>query len=147
MNHIANHKFHLSKFLLSFSSCLLLLLTLTFTFALTLALASPVSAAPPTGWTDPTGNQPPTICDLEFVFVRVVQAAVSLIGLAAFIMLIIGGFKFITSGGDSKATEQARSTITVAIAGIALLVSSIFILKFIQYFTGVDVLSFAVCKP
>lgn len=111
----------------------------------TLTLTTPIFAAP-TNWSSTNSNVPATICDFEFVFSRAVTAAVALIGLAVLIMLIMGGFKLITSGGDAKASEQARSTMTLAIGGLALLVGSIFILKFIQFFTGVDILNFAVCK-
>lgn len=94
----------------------------------------------------PPASTPARLCDLDFIFSRVVTAAVGLIGLAVFIMLLVGGFKLITSGGDAKATDSARNTITFAIVGLAFLVASFFILRFIKFFTGVDVLTFTVMQ-
>lgn len=112
-----------------------------------LFLPAPVLAAAPANW-GTTADQPAQLCKgLEFVFTRSVQAAVGLVGLATFIMLLMGGIKLITSGGEAKQTTEARNTITFAVAGLALLVLSIFILRFIKTFTGVDVLTFAVCRP
>jgi hypothetical protein len=59
-------------------------------------------------------------------------------------MLIMGGFKFITAGGDPKAIEGAKKTLTYAIMGIVLVALSFLILQFISTFTGVDVTQFKI---
>lgn len=102
------------------------------------------SLAAPAPWSDPTAFAPANFCDLENVFSLAASAITALIGLASFISLINGGFKLVTSGGDAKAVEAAHKTITFALLGIILLVSSIFIFRFIQYFTGVNVLTFTI---
>lgn len=43
-----------------------------------------------------------------------------IVGFAAVIMIIIGGFKFITAGGDSGAVASARSTIIYALIGLVI---------------------------
>lgn len=54
------------------------------------------------------------------------------VGGVAVIMLIYGGFKFVTSGGDSDGTKKARNTIIYAAVGLAivLLAQSIVIFVF-----------------
>jgi hypothetical protein len=127
-------------------STFLLTLTLTLT-SIGPVLAAPIvpPPAPPVGW-GTSADEPAQLCTgLEFVFSRAVQALVGIVGLVIFIMLIVGGFKLITSGGDPKAAEAAKNTLTHAAIGAALLVLSIFILRLIAQFTGVDVRTFKVC--
>ncbi len=85
-----------------------------------------------------------TIKDLEFLFGNVVSAALGLAGIVLFILLLVGGFKYITSGGDPKATESAQKTITYAILGLILILVSFLILVLIKTITGVDVTKFNV---
>jgi len=98
-------------------------------------------------WSDPTGGKPATLKDLETVFSRVVSSAVELAVVVFFLMLIWGGFKYITSGGDPKATESAQKTLTNAILGIVLLIGIWLILQFIKVFTGLDVTIFNIPTP
>ena len=41
-----------------------------------------------------------------------------IVGVAAVIMIIISGFRFVTSGGDANATKSARSGIIYAVVGL-----------------------------
>ncbi len=54
------------------------------------------------------------------------------VGVASVIMIIIGGIRFVTSGGDSTKVNSARNTIIYAIVGIfvALLAQSIIVFIF-----------------
>lgn len=65
-------------------------------------------------------------------------AAIYLAGVAAVIFLIIGGIKFITSGGDQVKAGQAKKTITFAIVGLVIIVFSFFIIKVIATITGAN---------
>ena len=51
----------------------------------------------------------PTIKCLEIVFSNILVVAVSLAALALFVMFLVGGFKFLTAGGDPKAVASAKS--------------------------------------
>lgn len=86
----------------------------------------------------------PTLKCLEVVFARILQIFVSLAVLALFVMLVIGGFKYLTSGGDQKKTAEAQQTMTYAIAGIVLMVLAFLIFKLIENFTGVTVTKFEI---
>ena len=81
---------------------------------------------------------------LECVFGRVIGAILGLAGIVLFIMLVVGGFQYMTAGGDPKAVEQAKNTLTYAIGGIILMALSFLILVLIKTFTGVDVTQFKI---
>lgn len=83
------------------------------------------------------GGEVATIQCLECIILQVFHIAVRLAGIAVFIMLIIGGFRYLTSGGDPKGAESARKTITYAIFGLVLILAAWFILNFISTFTGI----------
>ncbi len=85
-----------------------------------------------------------TIADLGVVFGNVVRTMLGLAGIIFFIFLLMGGFKYITSGGDPKAVEGAQKTITMALMGLVFIVVSYLILVLIKTITGVDVTQFKV---
>ncbi len=82
--------------------------------------------------------------DLEGVFGNVVSVVLGLAGIVLFIMIILGGFSYITSGGDPKKVESARNTLTYAIGGMIFIALAYLILKFIEVFTGVPVTEFKI---
>lgn len=92
-------------------------------------------------------NDPAQLSDLEFVFGKVVTSLLALGGIVLFLMLLSGGFKYLTSGGDPKATETAQKTLTYAIGGMVLLAGSYMILRIISDFTGADVTNFVIVRP
>lgn len=92
------------------------------------------------------GPDPANLTKLEGVFSNVVGAVLGLAGIALFIMLIVGGFQYITSGGDPKRAEAARHTLTSAIVGLVLVALAFLILRFIAEFTGADVLNFVIYR-
>lgn len=74
----------------------------------------------------------------------VVGGLVTLLFIAAIIValfyLIWGGFKWLTSGGDKGAVQQAREHIVAAIIGLVVIFLSYFILNILlQFFLGVDI--------
>ena len=82
-------------------------------------------------------NDVATIQGFECIFQNLLQVATTLAGIALFIMLLVGGFKYLTSGGDPKGSEQAKGTMTSAVLGIIVLIGAWLILKFIAEFTGI----------
>lgn len=79
---------------------------------------------------------PPTLQSLETVFENVVKSLLALGGITLFIMLLIGGFKYLTAGSDPKAAQAASNTLTYAIGGLVLLAGSYLILLIIGTITG-----------
>jgi len=90
---------------------------------------------------------PAQLSQLNDVFKNLVSALLALGGIVLFLMLLSGGFKYLTSGGDPKATEGAKNTLTYAISGMVLLVGSYLILRIISDFTGADVTNFSITNP
>lgn len=54
-----------------------------------------------------------------------------IVGVVAVVMIIIGGFKFVTSGGDAQATASARTTIIYALVGLAAVALAQGMVKFV----------------
>lgn len=92
----------------------------------------------------PVLDDVPQLTGLNDIFAKIISYVLALGAIVLFVMLIIGGFKFITSGGDAKITQEAKKTITAAIGGIALLALSFLILKLIEQFTGVTLTTFSI---
>lgn len=58
--------------------------------------------------------------DLNNVFKTVANIMLFLVGAIAVIMLIVGGLRYVTSGGDQTAVTSAKNTILYAIVGIVV---------------------------
>ena len=86
----------------------------------------------------------PTLKCLEGVYRQILTVVLSIAVLALFIMLITGGFRYLTSKGDPKAAQTARQTMTYAMIGIVLLVLAYIGFALIKVFTGVDVFKFEI---
>ena len=91
-------------------------------------------------------NDVPMFSELEGLFGNLVSAIIGLGGIVLFIMLVIGGYSFITSKGQPPKIEAARKIITHAILGIIIIALSYLFLKVISTFTGVDVTIFNVTQ-
>ena len=55
-------------------------------------------------------------------------------------ILVIGGIKWILSGGDKAHTEGARNQITAALVGLVIVFSAWAIIQLINTFFGVNIL-------
>lgn len=58
--------------------------------------------------------------------------AFSLVGLVAFVYLLFGSFKYLTSGGDEKAIDSAKHTITAALIGLVITFLAYSIIKVLE---------------
>ena len=54
-----------------------------------------------------------------------------IVGTVCVIMIIIGGFKYVTSNGDSNNVSSAKNTILYAIIGLVIVALSQFIVRFV----------------
>ena len=61
-----------------------------------------------------------------------------------FFILVIGGIRWIASGGDKAQTEAARNQITAALVGLVIVFAAWAILALIKTFFGVDVFSLTI---
>lgn len=54
-----------------------------------------------------------------------------IVGIISVIMIVYGGFKYITSGGDSSKVTSAKNAIIYAIIGLVIVAAAQFIVKFV----------------
>jgi hypothetical protein len=129
------------------------LFTFVFTGLLFLLTAAPASAQGTQAWSGvctETGNAygVATIQGLQCLVGNLLQVAVSGIGLAGFVMLILGSFRYLLSGGNAKGIDEGKNTMTYAIVGLVVSISAYFILRLISDFTGVrSILNFVIPMP
>ncbi|MBU1104300.1 hypothetical protein L6255_03740 [Candidatus Parcubacteria bacterium] len=98
------------------------------------------------GTVDPTrfptagGLNPDPAClqALETVYEKTLSTVFWGIGLASFFAIVMGGFKYMTAGGDDKALMSARQTLTYGIMGLVIAIASYAI------FVGLDLAVFKV---
>jgi hypothetical protein len=75
--------------------------------------------------------------NLTDTFENIISILIPIGGIILFVMLIIGGFHFITSSGDPRKVEGAKNTLTYAIAGIVILAAAFLIIQIIAGLVGV----------
>ena len=68
---------------------------------------------------------------IENVIKRMIDIITVIVGVVAVIMIIIGGFKFITSNGDSGNIASARNTIIYALVGLVIVALAQVIVRFV----------------
>lgn len=65
---------------------------------------------------------------------RIINVLTLLVGTFAFVMILIGGFIFATSGGDESKVDKGKSILTQAIVGLVFAFLSYSIVLFVQSF-------------
>lgn len=68
---------------------------------------------------------------LNTLIKNVVNLLSIIVGVAAVIMIIYGGFRYVTSGGDSGSVTTAKNTILYALIGLVVVALSQVIVKFV----------------
>ena len=68
---------------------------------------------------------------LNKLIARIVNIITVIVGIVAVIMIIVGGFKYITSGGDSNKVGSAKNTILYAVIGLVIVALAQFLVKFV----------------
>ena len=86
----------------------------------------------------------PTFGQLEGIFENVVGAVLSLAGIVFFLILLMSGLKYMSAGGDPKAVESAKKSLTTAIGGIVFIALAYLILVLIEEITGAKVTEFTI---
>jgi magnesium-transporting ATPase (P-type) len=70
-----------------------------------------------------------------------IQMAMVIAAIVFFFVLVIGGIKWVASGGDKTQTESARNQITAALVGLVIVFAAWAILQLIKTFFGIDIFS------
>lgn len=76
-------------------------------------------------------GMPAELVGVDGVFTKFSNIALYAVGAISVIMLIWGGLRYITSGGDSKKITDAKNTILYAIIGLVIAVLAFAIINFV----------------
>jgi len=95
----------------------------------------PISLVPGDQWTTLGNVTITSIISALVIFVLIVAA------LVFFFMLVIGGIRYITSGGDKGQTEAARGQITAALIGLVIVFAAWAIINLVNIFFDINILS------
>lgn len=69
--------------------------------------------------------------NVNTLLVQVINVFSLIVGVTAVVMIIIGGLKYITSGGDSGNVTGAKNTILYAIVGLVIVALAQVIVRFV----------------
>ena len=70
------------------------------------------------------------------IIMRVIEILLSIAGLLAVIFLIVGGFRYITAGGNEESAESGKKTIINAIIGIVVILLAFVIVRVVSNLFG-----------
>lgn len=86
-------------------------------------------------------NDPPAICQQNVnedpvtgsggLLPKIAQIIVFIVGALSVVMIIIGGFRYVISGGDSNGVQGAKNTIIYAVVGLVVALFSQVIVSFV----------------
>ena len=62
-------------------------------------------------------------------------------GIVIFFMILLGGYKIITSGNDTHNLDEGKKVITSAIMGLLVMFGAYWIIQIIQVLTGIPILN------
>jgi len=81
-----------------------------------------------------------TIQGMSCMIANILSVSLTVIGLAGFIMLIVGSMRWLMSGGNTQNVDSARKTMTFAVIGLVIALSSFVIINLVAEFTGIDII-------
>ena len=79
-----------------------------------------------------------TVAQIVALVIRLILIVAAIVSL---VFLIIGGVKWITSGGDKGQVESARGTVTAALIGLLIVFATWAVFQLMAYFFDIDILS------
>ncbi|MCL2038550.1 hypothetical protein FWG86_01430 [Candidatus Saccharibacteria bacterium] len=93
-------------------------------------------------WTTPGTGASTSLTDANSVVALVVQTLIFVACAVAFVFVIVGGIKYITSGGDEKKVASAKNTILYAIIGLVAALLAGVILNVVLSAIGINTFTF-----
>lgn len=121
-------------------------------FGISLAAAQPALAQNPHeksicegsgGEWDPGANggtcrTPGSVRTVPNTIRRVVTILIFIVGAVSILMIVVGGLRYVLSGGDEKAVAAAKNTIIFAIVGVVIAVAAYAIVNFVLTNLGIN---------
>ncbi len=111
------------------------ILSLTTVFAMALAVTAPLKASATSGTLDlgltygadtGLGNT-----DIRTTIAKIIKTAMSLLGIVATVIVLIGGFKWMTAGGNDDQVGEAKKWIFSGVIGLAIILSAYALSSFV----------------
>ena len=90
--------------------------------------ATNITSGTQSACTSSQGNADQKINDIVKLVINIFSW---IVGIVAVVMIIVGGLKYITSGGDSSSTGSAKNTILFAVVGLIVVALSQFLVRFV----------------
>lgn len=84
-----------------------------------------------TGGSTNCGNSNDSADNLNTLLTNIVNIFSAVVGVVAVIMIIVGGLRYITSGGDSNKVGSAKNTLIYAIIGLVIVALAQLIVHFV----------------
>lgn len=81
----------------------------------------------------------PQFTDLGSIITQLLPYILVIAGLVLFILLIIGGFGFLTSGGSPDKMKAAQGKITSAIIGFVIIFISYWLVRILEIMLGIQI--------
>lgn len=106
--------------------------------ATAVSLAAPAAAFAQTNIV-PSAIQP--LNNISVVIRGIIQFILVAAFVLAFILLLIGGVRWITAGGDEKGVAAARNTITAALIGLVIVLLAYAIIRLVELFFNVNIIT------
>lgn len=69
--------------------------------------------------------------DVRQTAARIINVALSFLGIISVIIVLVGGFKYMISGGNEEKTSEAKNLIVAGIIGLAIILSAWAITRFV----------------
>lgn len=69
--------------------------------------------------------------DIRDTIVDIIRIAMSLLGIVAVVIILYGGFKWMTSGGETTKVDDAKKLIYAGIVGLIIIFSAFAISQFV----------------
>ena len=69
--------------------------------------------------------------DIRTTISRIINVALGLLGIVAVVIMLIGGFEWMTAGGNEEKVTSAKQRIFMGILGLAIILSAYAIAKFV----------------
>jgi type IV secretory pathway VirB2 component (pilin) len=114
-----------------FSVLMSLVVVMVMSFGLSASFTQPVAAQKDAACEAIGGCEETDGSSVNRLIATILNILSFIAGVAAVIMIIIAGFKFITSQGDSSAVTSARNTALYAVVGIIIVVLAQVIVRFV----------------
>ena len=75
------------------------------------------------GWTDTK--------DIRVVIATIIRTAMGFLGIVAVVIILIGGFKWMTAGGSEEKVGEAKKLIIAGVIGLAIVLAAYAIASFV----------------